>query len=121
VPSSQYLSELTAFEVLYSKRKNWEYEREWRIIRPLVEGWPLKTNEETYLFRIPAPALTGVIVGASATEDSIDELLRILKDNPDLGHIRVGCAHHIPSDCKVDIEFWPGCVTEIRKEFGADS
>ena len=33
-----YLSELIASEVLYSKRKYWEYEREWRIIRPLVES-----------------------------------------------------------------------------------
>lgn len=121
VPSSQYLSELTAFEVLYSKRKNWEYEREWRIMRPLVEGWQPRANEETYLFRIPPPALTRVIVGASATEDSIDELLGILKSNPDLEHIRVGCAHHIPSDCKVDLEFWPGSVAEIRREFGTAS
>jgi hypothetical protein len=50
VPSSPYLSELTASEVLYSKRRYWEYEREWRIVRPLVKGWQPKKDEEVYLF-----------------------------------------------------------------------
>jgi hypothetical protein len=121
VPSSGYLSELPAPEVLYSKRRYWEYEREWRIIRPLVEGWHPPKDEEIHLFRIPPTALTGVIVGSSATQDSSGELVRIIKSNPDLAHLRVGCAHHIPSDCTVDIEYWPGSVAQIRTEFGAAS
>ncbi len=119
-PSSPYLSELAASEVLYSKRSYWEYEREWRIIRPLAES-SKRVGEDVYLFEVPSAALKGVVVGSSATEDSIEELVRIINSNPDLAHLRVGCAHHIPSDCTVEIEYWPGSVAEIRAEFGAAS
>jgi len=118
VPSSPYSAELDAHEVLYSKRKNWEYEREWRIIRPFVES-SLRIGDDAFLFDFSPAALTGVIVGSSTTDDSIHELLGILKSNPDLGHLRVGCAHHIPSDRRVDIEFWRGSVAQIPGQFGA--
>jgi hypothetical protein len=113
VPSSPSLSELVALEVLYSKRKYWEYEREWRIIRPLAEG---SGREDIYLFEVPPAALTRVIVGSSASEDSIEELVRIITSNPGLAHLRVGCAHHAPFDRAVDIEYWPGSVAQILTE-----
>ncbi|HXM69266.1 MAG TPA: hypothetical protein VN911_21245 [Candidatus Acidoferrum sp.] len=120
VPSSPYLAELDAHEVLYSKRKEWECERERRIIRPLVERCQC-IGKDVYLFGVPPTALTGIIVGSLATEGSIEELVRIINSNPDLAHLRVGCTHHIPSDCTVTIEYWPGSVAQIRTEFGAAS
>jgi hypothetical protein len=115
VPSSSYLSELAASEVLYSKRRNWEHEREWRIIRPFVESSE-RAGEDLYLFKVPPAALTAVIVGSSATQDSIQGLVQVIASNPDLAHLRVGCAHYIPPDCVVEIEYWPGSVAQIRTE-----
>ncbi len=120
VPSSPYLAELDAHEVLYSKRKNWEYEREWRIIRPFVES-PQRVGDDVYLFDVPPTALTGVIVGSSTTDASIHELVQIVTSNRNLAHLRIGCAHHVPSDSTVDVEFWSESVAQIPAQFGAST
>jgi hypothetical protein len=77
-------------------------------------------GKDVYLFDVPATALTGIIVGSLATEDSIEQLVRIIGDNPDLAHLRIGCAL-APSDQTVAVEFWRGSIAEIRKEFRAAS
>jgi hypothetical protein len=114
LPSSTYLAELGAHEVLYSKRKVWECEKEWRIIRPFVESSQHK-GEDIHLFSIPPAALTGVIVGSYTTDDSIDELAQIVRDNRDLAHLRIGCADCDPCKQTVDI-FWTISVGQIRKQ-----
>jgi len=111
-PSSQYLAELDAHEVLYSKLKEWECEREWRIIRPFVESSD-RSGEDVHLFAVPPKALTGVIVGSLATDDSIQSLAHIVGCNPDLAHLRIGCADCLPCESIVDI-FWTTSVSEIR-------
>jgi hypothetical protein len=118
LPSSPYLTELSALEVLYSKRMVWAYEKEWRIIRPLVES-SQRIGEDVHLFAMPPAALTGIVVGSAANGESFRELARVLAGNPELAHLRIGCAHHVPSEQAVHIEFWPGSVAQIRAEFAA--
>ncbi|MGO9085071.1 MAG: DUF2971 domain-containing protein [Candidatus Sulfotelmatobacter sp.] len=113
LPSSTYLAELGAHEVLYCKRKVWECEKEWRIIRPFVESASRK-GEDVCLFSVPPAALTGVIVGSYTADDSIDELARIVGDNPDFAHLRIGCADCDPCEQTVDI-FWTVSVGQVRE------
>ena len=103
IPSSQYLSELNAHEVLYSKQKTWQCEREWRIIRPLAEG--SSNIGGIYLFPVPPAALTGVIVGSRTTDESIERLARIVTANPQLMHLHVGCADCDPCSQTVEIRW----------------
>jgi hypothetical protein len=113
VPSSAYLAELDVHEVLYSKRTVWACEREWRIIRPFVES-SAQIGKDVYLFSMPATALTGIIVGSWATDDSIQKLARILNENRELRHVRIGCADCDPAKQSVDI-FWANSVGEIQE------
>lgn len=112
IPASPYLSELSAHEVLYSKRKGWECEREWRIIRPFLESTPRK-GEDVYLFDIPPAALTGVIVGSLTTDESIDQLALIVGSNSNLAHLRFGFADHLPCEEHVDI-FWGESLAQLQ-------
>ena len=91
VPSSPHLAELGVNEVFYSKRKGWEHEREWRIVRPLAESsW--HGSEGVYLFDVPAGALTGVIAGFRSTSESVQQLMKTLTNDRRLVHIRIGRA-----------------------------
>lgn len=81
--------------VLYRKSPSWSYEREWRLIRPLVEAscvrdGPRDSPYQLALFKIPLEAITGVIVGVNVSQVNQDELLGLLA-KPMLKHIAV---HH---------------------------
>lgn len=88
-PSSRYLAELKAHEVFYTKGKKWEYEREWRIIRPLAES-SMSPSEGVFLFDVPATAITGVIAGLRTSSESLQELQRVRQGNHQITHLRMG-------------------------------
>lgn len=88
-PSSLNLAELKAHEVFYTKGKKWEYEREWRIIRPLAES-SMCVGGGIFLFDIPSTLIAGVIAGLRNANESFRELQGILQNNPGLTHIRTG-------------------------------
>ena len=88
-PSSGYLAELKAHEVFYTKGEKWEYEREWRIIRPLAES-SLSPSEGVFLFDFPATLLTGVIAGLRTSSESLQQLRKIHLSNLQLTHLRMG-------------------------------
>ncbi len=88
-PSSGCLAELKAPEVFYAKGKKWEYEREWRIIRPLVES-STSPSEGVFLFDLPATVVTGVIAGLRTSGESLQELQEIHQSNSQLAHLRIG-------------------------------
>ncbi len=88
-PSSPYLADLKAHEVFYTKGKNWEYEREWRIIRPLAES-SAHIGEDIFLFDLPATLITGVVAGLRTRNESLQELQGLLQSNPRFTHLRTG-------------------------------
>lgn len=112
VPSSPYLAELDVHEVLYSKRKAWACEKEWRIIRPLVESAEQK-GQDIHLFAVPPTALTGVIIGSQTIDNHVNELLSVIDGNRDLTHLRLGMADCDPCEQTVDV-FWIGSQADIR-------
>jgi hypothetical protein len=62
---------LESIEGLFTvKSSEWEYEREWRILRPLDQAEQIIPAEPfaIHLYRVPAAAIKSVIVGARATE-----------------------------------------------------
>lgn len=84
--SSKYFAELTAQDVGYSKLDSWSYEKEWRVLFPLVLG--TKTNnldsfgQPVIVFPFPAACVTEVIVGSRATEDLFQTIKRICQGLP---------------------------------------
>ena len=93
-PSSLYLADLKAHEVFYTKGTKWEYEKEWRVIRPLAES-SVRLGEDVFLFDLPASLITSVISGLRTRNESIKELQSILQSNGLLTHIRIG---HVVED-----------------------
>jgi hypothetical protein len=61
--------------LLLTKFIQWEYEKEWRIIRAPNEGAPGK-------YRFAPELLTGVIMGASITLENREKLLSWVRDYP---------------------------------------
>lgn len=88
--ATRYLVELSGYEVFYSKQKVWEYEREWRIIRPLTES--TKQDGDCYLFDVPPDCIQSVIVGTKTPARAIEDLRAILSRNPALRHVKISLA-----------------------------
>jgi hypothetical protein len=101
-PSSLYLAELKAHEVFYTKGKKWEYEREWRIIRPLAES-SMSLNEGVFLFDVPATAITGVIAGLRTSSESLQELRKVRQGNDQLTHLRIGRISEVKSSNTLEV------------------
>jgi len=95
------LSEMDAIQWMLVKSSDWEYEKEWRIFRPLADAQ--KTHSATpypvHLFGFPRQAITGVILGAKIapkTEASIRETLKAYSEYSavQLQRVRIDPAHY---------------------------
>jgi hypothetical protein len=86
----RYLGDLEGQEVFYSKLKEWEYEKEWRIIRPLEES--SAHFGEIYLFDVPPACIKGVVMGSRRSDSSAADLRAVLTANPALRHVHVSQA-----------------------------
>lgn len=80
VPSSpRYMSELTGQDVAYSKLEAWSYEKEWRILFPLLNGIDTKLldsfGQPIIVFPVPPGCITEVIVGSRAARDLYQKVL----------------------------------------------
>ena len=63
---SDFLTRSTAIQVFYTKSREWEYEREWRLIVPLADATTVDRSISTVpvaLFEVPDEAVLGVFTG----------------------------------------------------------
>lgn len=86
-PPSAYLAEWKGHDVFCSNLKMWEYEREWRTIRPLQEA-AKRIGDEIYLFEVPPDSVRSVIKGIKTPSESDAELSKVLNSEPKLAHVR---------------------------------
>ncbi|MBM5574953.1 hypothetical protein GKO28_12510 [Deefgea sp. CFH1-16] len=70
------LTDLDFHDFFNVKSGHWSYEREWRIIRAIVDADKTNSCEqnEVHLFNFPPDALTSVIFGARTPITVIDEV-----------------------------------------------
>lgn len=77
--------------VLYTKTTEWEFEKEWRMIRNLTEGEkeekPDSYKKDVFLFEIPPSAIQAVIFGYRTTSENENALRKIVSANANLKHI----------------------------------
>ena len=69
-PIARIIDEVAVRETLLTKAKQWEYEKEWRIVMPERIGW----------HPFPASCLTGVIFGYKMPEEHKDKIRLWCKD-----------------------------------------
>lgn len=88
-PSKPTFEELTNEELLHTKGKEWEYEKEWRIIDSSfsADGDPSREAPLCWPFHFRPQAVAEVIVGCRASEDFSARLLGIL-DKPPFDHVQ---------------------------------
>jgi len=91
-PSAPF-SELTSVEMFLVKSTDWAYEKEWRIMRPLIDSETVIVNESqalpVHLFRYPSEALQEVIIGAKMPPTIMKSLLEEIGAQPTLKHVAI--------------------------------
>lgn len=77
-------------EVLYTKTIEWEFEKEWRIIRGFkgakVKVGPDDYGKDVFLFEIPPSAIRAVVLGYRTTPEDEKKMREIVSGNANLKH-----------------------------------
>jgi hypothetical protein len=85
------LFDLTDDDVLYTKYRDWEYEKEWRIIQNFnaasVKMGPDDYGKDVLLFAIPPDCITGVVSGLRADKTFTPRLRGVVHSNSMLSHV----------------------------------
>jgi hypothetical protein len=92
---------------LLTKSVDWSYEREYRVIFPLddPDTYPHEVvSGRFHLFPIPPDAITGVVIGARASEDVHVAIRTALSANSHLSHVTVRKAEISLDKYAVDIK-----------------
>jgi hypothetical protein len=86
-----YLLDITGQDYLYTKGLEWEYEKEWRIIRnfndAVTNAGPDNNGKDVLLFAIPPDCVRGVVAGYRATPASLELTRSIIAANAELKHV----------------------------------
>lgn len=85
------MTALDGIDIFLVKSGHWAYEREWRVLRPLMdakETVPV-ASFPIHLFEFPANALKEMIIGARASEKTKRDLLATISADSALRHIRI--------------------------------
>jgi hypothetical protein len=86
---STVLTNVDSADVFCVKGKDWEYEKEWRMLRPLRDCDKMipKDGLPICLFTIPADCITGVICGNKMDDQTRGAIVALLSRG-DYGHVR---------------------------------
>lgn len=92
--------------VLYRKSTAWSYEKEWRMLKQLVEA---DEKIETmpfpiYLFRVPFQAITGIVLGVSMAHEQRVQVMELCQQEH-LKHVEIFQTRL--SDDKYELEMHP--------------
>lgn len=85
-PHPRTWRQLNGIDVLYTKSSEWAYEREWRIIRPLMDGTEVSPGK--FCFAVPPDAVHSFIFGCRTTAEVEKEIREHLAANTALRHVR---------------------------------
>lgn len=86
---------------IYTKSKDWEYEKEWRIIRPLKEADII--NGDLYFFVFSIQCLTGIILGCKTSQDDILKIKETLSKDSKYSHIKLMQSFQSKSGFEIEI------------------
>jgi hypothetical protein len=87
----EYLLATKDDDLLYTKTHEWQFEKEWRIIRNFNEvkenAGPDTYGKDVMLFEIPPSAIKAVVFGYRVAPQLEDDLRKIVTANADLKHV----------------------------------
>lgn len=79
-------------KIFLRKSEEWEYEKEWRLIRPLEEAIEVHPRQDAlplHLFDVPHESIQAILVGALASDRNRQEISALCADNASLGHVKI--------------------------------
>lgn len=85
-PHPRTWKQLNGADVLYTKGAEWDYEHEWRIIRPIVDG--TEVSPGMVCFDVPPDAIRSIIFGCRTTAALEQEVRHHIGSKARLRHIR---------------------------------
>jgi len=100
------MNEWDGIKLFWVKSKKWEYECEWRIVRPLADATEIlrTTPYSVHLFGYPAGSLREIIFGARILDSTKQALLNAVIADPAVSHIRFKYARIDDNDFLIRIE-----------------
>lgn len=87
----KFATEIDKTAAFFTKSLEWQYEREWRMIKQVEEEDEVIHNgiNSIYLFAIPPDAVRCVILGAASSEETGNRVKAAIQDNPELNHVQI--------------------------------
>jgi hypothetical protein len=89
-PEIQLMSAEDGTEIFLTKSKEWEYEQEWRMLKPVSNATETITTEDEIisLFSFPAKCVAEIIIGCRMLASDRKELLEYLASNKEFSHVK---------------------------------
>lgn len=75
------------YDLLFTKKKCWSYEKEYRMIRELSMADQIKGN--IHLYKVPYEAVSAIIIGYAATDDLINKIQQSIRSWPNANNIKI--------------------------------
>ena len=79
-------------EIFFVKSLDWKYEKEWRYLKALADAnkrFRDTNNLEVSLFQLPPKCVLGVILGCYRSRELQDKILKLQREDPEFGHLRI--------------------------------
>lgn len=90
-PRRDFRDGANALPSLKTKSEHWAHELEWRVFQLLenshVKGVP--GDATVHLFKVPPESILRVVVGYRMSKENRAKLIDVLRENSNLGHVRV--------------------------------
>lgn len=90
-PQFNFVTDITKSAAFFTKSPEWQYEREWRMLRTLEEEDEriYNSNGTIFLFAVPSDAVRCVILGAASSDETQERAVAAIRGNTALSHVRV--------------------------------
>lgn len=100
------LSELDGTQLFLTKSLDWSYEKEWRVLKPIVASDP--SSPVAGLFELPSEAIEGIVIGARCSLDHKLKLRQLISERDTYSHLWIKQAVLSTSKYEVDLVDLPG-------------
>jgi hypothetical protein len=102
---SVVLTNLDSIDIFSVKGKDWEYEQEWRMLRPLKDHSRIKPDGDNpiYLFPLAPECITGVILGSKMPQETKQEIRDCLAADRQYAHVKIYSANLDDREYRVNV------------------
>jgi hypothetical protein len=96
-------------KVFFTKSKDWEYEGEWRVLKPLKDATTVHTTDavDIHLFKLPSACIKSVILGQRMSATLKQEMVLSLRADTRYADLLISEAYSSDEDFKIEVGPYP--------------